>query len=293
MRVNTLIIGAGRSGTTSISTYLEKHPEVCFSKIKEVHYFSIPDLYQRGENYYHSFFPHYNNQNIIASADTYLMMNYQAIKRIYNYNPDMKIVVMLRNPVDRAYSSYHYSVNYGYHKAYASFLQSVDAEKNIADEHDIVQRNNLGHFYAGLYHKHLSQWTKVFPQQQLYLFKTGDLKTNEPDFYKNLCHKLGINYVPKSQILDIEKRNAHAKPRLKNLEQFLLNRENPIRKIIRKTTPGFLKKWIIHSNIVDKIHDINRKKQAYELLNDHDREAAAGYFETDLHLLEKDFGLTL
>ncbi len=47
-KVNTLIIGAGRSGTTSLFAHLEAHKDVCFSSIKEVHYFSITDLYKKG-----------------------------------------------------------------------------------------------------------------------------------------------------------------------------------------------------------------------------------------------------
>jgi hypothetical protein len=54
--VNVLVIGAGRSGTTSISAYLAAHPEVSSSITKEVHYFSIADLYKRGESYFHSLF---------------------------------------------------------------------------------------------------------------------------------------------------------------------------------------------------------------------------------------------
>ena len=54
MQVNTLIIGAGRSGTTTLCKIIEGHQQVCFSKIKEVHYFSIADLHQRGESYYQS-----------------------------------------------------------------------------------------------------------------------------------------------------------------------------------------------------------------------------------------------
>ncbi|MDA3953962.1 MAG: sulfotransferase, partial [Bacteroidales bacterium] len=104
MKTNMLIIGAGRSGTTTLYEHLKLHSDICFSNIKEVPYFSIPDIYKRGESYYHSFFKP-NKQKIIASSDTYLLIDKDAPKRIFDYNPNMKIIIMLREPVARAYSS--------------------------------------------------------------------------------------------------------------------------------------------------------------------------------------------
>lgn len=290
-KVNTLIIGAGRSGTTTLHKLLEEHAEVAFSKIKEVHYFSIDDLHSRGEDYYHSFYPNYNNEKIIASADTYLLMDYTAIERIYNYNPGMKIIVMLRNPVDRAYSSYNYSVNYGYHKAYGSFLDCIEQEKNIAQEPSIVQRNNLGHFYGSLYHKHLSEWSKFFPKENILLLTTADLKENLKGIQNKLTDFLSITPFGSEQKL--EKQNANAVPKFKAFEQFLLNRENPLRKFIRWAFPPFLKKLIIHSNVVDKIHDLNRTNSDYKPLEEQERNKAMEYFKEDIALLERHFGISL
>ena len=193
-RVNTLIIGAGRSGTTSLYAYLETHRDVCFSSIKEVHYFSIDELFKRGERYYHSFFRKCDDATVIASADTYLLMDYDAITRIHAYNPDMKIIVMLRDPVARAYSSYNYSVNYGHHKAYGTFLDSVVREKDIDKVANIVTRNNVGHFYGSLYYEHLSKWSAVFPREQIFLLKTGDLKDSPRRLSEEMFHFLGLPF---------------------------------------------------------------------------------------------------
>ena len=120
-KVDAIIIGAGRSGTTSLYEYLESHPDVCFSKIKEIHYFSLADLFARGEDYYHSFFNATENQ-IKAGADTYLLIDKEAPKRMNLYNPNMKIIIMLREPVVRAFSGYNYSINNGYLNKNVSFI---------------------------------------------------------------------------------------------------------------------------------------------------------------------------
>ena len=289
IRVNTLIIGAGRSGTTSLCALLEAHRGVCFSNIKEVHYFSIMDLHRRGEKYYHSFFRRYSGEPVIASADTYLLMDYDAIQRVHAYNPAMKIIVILRDPVERAYSSYHYSVNYGHHGAYADFLDSVETEKDIRYERDIVRRNNTGHFYGSLYHEHLHRWAMVFPGEQLLILKTSDLKESPLEFSRQLFSFLDLP----SETGEIEMANPAAVPRSMKLERFLLDRDHFLRKIIRKSVPRFIKNMVIGTGVVDRLHEANRKEQSNEPLSEEKKERARQYFEEDLQLLKEEFHIDL
>jgi hypothetical protein len=287
LRVNALIIGAGRSGTTSLYAFLESHSDVCFSNIKEVHFFSIDELYNRGESYYHSFFRKCQGATVIASADTYLLMDHDAISRVYTYNPEMKIIVMLRDPVSRAYSSYNYSVNFGHHQEYAAFLDSLVVEKQIAGEANIVTRNNVGHFYGSLYYEHLRKWTAVFPREQILLLKTSDLKENPQKFSKELCSFLNLSETRGK----FEQANAAAVPKSRKLEQFFLDRNNVLRKIIRRWTPRFLKQLIIGSGVVDKLHSANRKEQTTRPLSEEEREKAMQWFRKDLQLLKKEYNI--
>jgi hypothetical protein len=285
IKVNTLIIGAGRSGTTTLYTYLKAHSDVCFSYIKEVPFFSIKEHYRKGEKYYHSFFRKCNSMPVIASADTYLLMDHDAISRIYAYNPEMKIIVMLRDPVSRDYSSYNYSVNFGHHDAYASFLDSVEVEKEITGESDIVKRNNVGHFYGSLYYEHLSKWTGEFPREQLLLLKTSDLSDDPQKFSNDLFSFLGIpDYKG-----EIERVNAAAVPKNKRMEELFMDRGNLPRRFIRKVTPRPLKNLIMRSGIVDKLHKANRREQSVVPLSKEDVKMAMQYFRDDLELLKREF----
>ena len=286
-KVNTLIIGAGRSGTTSLFAYMNAHRDICFSSIKEVHYFSIDELYARGENYYHSFFRKYHGEPVIASADTYLLMDHRAVSRIHAYNPEMKIIVMLRDPVARAYSSYNYSVNFGHHDAYPSFLDSINEEKHIAGESDIVYRNNVGHFYGSLYYEHLRKWAALFPREQFLFLKTRDLKDNPEQFSAKLFSFLNLPDIQGK----IEQVNAAAVPKNKQVEQLFLNRNTVIRRVIRAVTPRFIKQWIMDSGVVDRMHQANRKEQTVRPLSQEERETAGAWFEEDLRLLKKEFNI--
>lgn len=270
--------------------YLEGHPDICFSVIKEVHYFSIEDLYERGIKYYHSFFPEYKGQPIVASSDTYLLMDHLAIKRIKKYNPEMKIIVLLRDPVDRAYSSYNYSVNYGHHPAYSGFLDSLEFEKDIENIENIVHRNNLGHFYGSLYHYHLSQWVKEFPKENLLVLNTNLMRNDPLKFKDEICSFLKIGDFDFTNLIE-NKLNPNAIPKSKAFEQFFLNRDNFLRKLIRSIVPSFLKRWIIHSHLVEKVHDLNRDAKASRPLTDHERKTANQYFKDDLEKLDSEFGI--
>jgi len=286
-KVNTLVIGAGRSGTTTICNILEQHPEVCYSVVKEVYYFSIPDLFRRGEGYLHSFFGDCSDRRVIATADTYLLIDYGAIRRIHAYNPEMKIIVMVRNPVERAYSSYLYSVNNGHHEPYPQFTDSMEAEAAIAEEPDVVKRNNLGHFYAGLYCRHLDQWLKVFDRSRLLILPTAWLKE---DPGRTVSELFGFLDLPAADI-DMKWLNKHAIPRSRTLEKILINRESLFRRTVRNMIPAFIKNRIIRSHLAEWVFSMNRKAAPVPELSDEERRKAEWYFREDMHRLEQKYNV--
>lgn len=103
-----LIIGAQKAGTTSLFKYLVSHPKIVTPKQKELHFFEQDNAYQSGIDFYHSFFPlrsEVGPGQITCEATPY-MHTPIAVERIHAYNPDLKLIVMLRNPVDRAFSQY-------------------------------------------------------------------------------------------------------------------------------------------------------------------------------------------
>jgi hypothetical protein len=220
------------------------------------------------------------------------MPAYYAIKNIKKYNIDMKIIVMLRNPVDRAYSSYNYSVNYGYHNRYDKFTDSIEKEKYIENESDIIKLNNLGHFYCSLYYKHLEKWMSEFPFENFLFLTTKELKDTPEKMKLKLAEFLEISPFENNSPTD-NKYNANAVPRNKLLEQFLLNRENPMRRIIRTIFPTMLKEIIINSKLIDRVHSINRKTSDYEPLDDKQRKISDEFFKDDLFNLKSKLGIEL
>lgn len=289
MKVNMLIIGAGRSGTTSLYEYLKMHQDICFSNIKEVPFFSIPDIYSRGTSYYHSFFKP-DNQKVIASSDTYLLIDKEAPKRILNYNPNMKIIVMLREPVERAYSSYIYAINNGHEKKGITFTESFqNEEKNISDA-DIITKNNLGHFYTGLYYKHIQYWMQFFPKENFFLIKTNDLRNNHQNVLNKVSSFLNIeNFNITPEI----KANKAAGVKFMFLHKLLIDRNTKLRKILRRVSPSFVKERIFNSGIIERIKHLNNKNADYKPISTEEKNYVKSYFEDDLKLLKKKFDIKL
>ncbi len=286
-KVNAIIIGAGRSGTTSLFAYLEQHPEVACSITKEVHYFSITDLYKRGEVYLHSLFES-TDKKIIATADTYLLMDTDAPERIRLYNPDMKIIIMLREPVARAYSNYNYSVNFGHEKKGIGILETIALEKERLQHLNIVDKNNLCHFYGSLYHQHISFWGKYFPPEQIIILQLAELKNNPESLYRTFCKRLNIDFHPfdKSAI----GFNAASGAKSKWLQQLLLNRDNPVRKAISFVLRPF-RNLVIKSGLIDKIYAVNKKPVSIKELSAEEHAEAMLYFKDDMMKLSQDFNI--
>ena len=289
MQLNHIIIGAGRSGTTSLVAYLKQHPDVSFSNIKEVTYFSVDDHYNRGESYLHSFFEP-NDKSINATSDTYLLMSKQAPKRIAEYNKDIKLAVILREPSDRAYSNYHFSVNNGHHGADLSFKASEQKEKAVLDSGAIIDQNNHCHFYGSLYHLHLTHWLKHFDPDQLFICTTKELKETPKALMNRYFEFLGLKDF---DVQEIQPLNVAASAKNESLNQFLVNRDHWLRRLVRWPLKfGPLRKLVLQSSVVDKVKRKNQQSANYSPMTIEEREFCNVYFKDDLRKLKEDFGIS-
>lgn len=287
MLVNNIIIGAGRSGTTSLVEYLKQHPEINFSTIKEVTYFSIEDHFKRGVDYFHSFFA--AKKGLLSTSDTYLLMDRAAPARIQQYNANIKLVVILREPTKRTFSNYQYSLNNGYLPKSLSFIQSQNLEQSYLEKKDIVFLNNHCSFNGSLYHKHLTHWLQYFGREQLLICTTNQLNTNPQETLNRLFKFLGLTEF---EVSVLKEKNKASGVKNKELNNFLSNREHWFRKLIRKPLQlSFIRNIIFKSSVVEKIKEANRTEQSYREMTLEEKIFCEKYFKEDLMLLKKEFGI--
>ncbi|NCU31833.1 MAG: sulfotransferase, partial [Candidatus Moranbacteria bacterium] len=107
-KVDFLIGGVQKGGTTSLSAELSAHPDILFSKKKEIHYFDLH--YKKSESWYHKHFAFMPNK-INGECSPFYMYWRPCYKRIHTYNPNIKWIFLLRNPIERAFSAYTMSKN--------------------------------------------------------------------------------------------------------------------------------------------------------------------------------------
>lgn len=288
MKVNHILLGAGRSGTTTIFEYLKLHPQINESSIKEVTYFSEDDKYTRGAPYLHSFFSD-NQGHINATSDTYLLMSKQAPQRIYNYNPDCKLAVILREPSERSFSAYHYALNHNYIPKETTFLQMISYEKQ-AKNADIIQQNNLAVFEGSLYYKHLKHWLTYFKREQLFICTTDQLKSDHQTLMSNYFEFLNIdNFLLGDEL----KMNTSKTIKHKGVNEVLMNRNHPLRKIVRPLLQQeYIRQALIKSGWIERLKEQNQKQQTkYTELSVEERQYCHQYFKEDKRLLKQEFGV--
>ena len=113
---NFLIIGAQKSGTTSLYEYLKQHPDVLMSNKKETEFLAYDKFYLKGFNYYEKFFSGYKGQKCVGEASTdysnYVGLE-KTIKRIYDFNKNMKLIYILRTSTRIGGNSEKYYSSYG------------------------------------------------------------------------------------------------------------------------------------------------------------------------------------
>ena len=129
-KVDFAICGTQKGGTSALDAYLREHPEICMADVKEVHFFDTEKHFAREAiNYskYHSFFTPQKSHKILGEATPVYMYWPNAPQRLREYNPRMKLIILLRNPIERAYSHWNMQRTRGIDKL--PFWDAIREEK--------------------------------------------------------------------------------------------------------------------------------------------------------------------
>ena len=216
-----LIIGTKRGGTTSLWNYLVGHPDVmpmfpASQELKSPHYFDIH--YSKGRSWYRSFFPtrrrresHHRRTGrraVAGEASPYYMFHPLAPARMASDLPEARLIISLRNPVDRIWSHYHERVA-GRTETLA-FEGALSAEKTRLDgeEQRIVAR--APHYYSfhhdlssylarGMYDRQLKRLYDLFPQDRLLVLRAEDFYADPQGQVDVVCRFLGL---PETDLAD-------------------------------------------------------------------------------------------
>jgi hypothetical protein len=232
-----LVIGAQRAGTTTLYTYLRRHPDVTGPRYadssvywsKELHFFD--ENFWRGVDWYRKFFPLEARQQAMrrlgrdlvpGEGTPYYMFHPAVPQRVAETLPDVRLLALLRNPVERAYSHYQLMARTGREKL--PFEEAIEAEpERLAGIEDVLmeERPQFGedghrrhqhhrhraYVTRSLYADQLERWLEHFPREQLLVLRSEDFLARPDDVYAQVFEFLGLRQW---EVRDYEARNTAA-----------------------------------------------------------------------------------
>lgn len=204
-KVDFIGIGMPRCATTWIYECLKEHPDICMSSEKETEFFS--NYYEKGLDYYQSFFDCKNKKQLKGEfTPHYIWQDKEVIKRIKNHNSDIKLIVSLRNPVERLFSSYQYLKAQGEKQSLVSFEEAL--EQGLME--DKVK-----------YYEELQRWLEEFPREKVLILFFEDIKKDPKAFIQDIYRFLEVDE-------DFEPKKLHQKSNPRGSERPKLNFLNKI-----------------------------------------------------------------
>ncbi|MBN2147354.1 MAG: sulfotransferase domain-containing protein [Anaerolineales bacterium] len=211
-----LIIGTQKGGTVALYHYLDHHPALSSPDRKEISYFSKDALYARGKHWYHSHFPLRRTAQISYEATPEYMYYPACASRIHAYNPAIRMIVLLRNPVERAFSAWNMFRNLLTEKPAYLQQRSLTSDPSV---HQVIQamraRGSLDDFDTlvrqeieaaqpvekapepsfvrrGLYAQQLEQFFSLFPRQQVLVVESQRLRAQTASTLHEISEFLGF-----------------------------------------------------------------------------------------------------
>jgi len=194
-----IIVGAQRSSSSSIFKYLVAHPQVGAPIAKEIHYFD--NNYRRGLNWYLGHFPIRKGARITGEGTPYYLAHPLAPHRIAKDLPGVKLIVVLRNPVDRAYSHFIHERALG-REPYASFAEAIEHEdERIAGEEEKMiadptyysfNHQNFSYVARGRYAEQIERLFEIFPRERVMIFSNERLSMEPAKVYAEILSFLGL-----------------------------------------------------------------------------------------------------
>ena len=188
-----LCIGAPKCATTWLFRCLDEHPDVFVPDFKEVNFFTTSrwgdDYETKGIDYYASLFAAAGPQQVIGDFSPNLLQDPFAPERVEALIPEARLVVMIRNPMERSRSHYHYVRNRTHYDGY-SLLEILEDPS----------RDPAGFLWQGLYGQQLERWLERFSRDQLLVIEAERVRDEPHEVFRSVCAFVGADtgFAPSS-----------------------------------------------------------------------------------------------
>ena len=272
-----MIVGAQKAGTTSLKNYLIEHPGVCGNERSEITYFISDEEYALGYDEIHA--RYYKDPRkdhaVLLGKSVGIMYLPEAARRLREHNPNVHIVVVLRNPVDRSYSGYWYARGKGWEDI-ERFEDAFWADSSRFKE--LVKQRNCAYLHRSLYDLHLKMLFETFGRDRVHVFLFEDLRSDPVGLCQQIYHSIGVD----SQFTPQAKRryNKASRPASMSLAH-LIGSDSPIRRILKSVLPektrhaikGRLRK-VLEREFVPPVMATETRRQLVDYFKEHNARLA-------------------
>jgi hypothetical protein len=210
-----IVIGTHKGGTSSIQSYLVQHPQLSGGTHKEVHFFDYQ--FQRGMDWYRSVFPRCADLpegSLTGEATPFYMVHPLVPERVAKTLPNVKLIVLLRDPVDRAISHYYHQIRrgrevLGLQEGFAAEAERIGEEKRRLLAGEVFKPEPFRRFSyteRGLYAGQLKRWFQYFPREQFFIDTSERFYSQTDAFLAEVFEFLGVD--PTAKIPNLKPHNV-------------------------------------------------------------------------------------
>ncbi len=287
LKPNFFIVGAPKSGTTSLYDYLKQHPSVYLPK-KELYYFCYDLTFRTPplrESVYLSYFNEAKDQKAIGDASVYYLLSPGAAEKIKEFNPEAKIIIMLRNPVQMVYSLHSQLFSNG-DETIETFKEAMDAERQRREGKMIPPYHRCpleAMYYSCIanYTEQVLRYKTAFGEDNVHIIFFEDFAFNPQKEYQKALKFLGLEeLMPES----FEVKNSNKAPRSMAFLGFLVHPPNYIKSIGKFLFPHHTKRreWLI-----DRLWNLNTKYKPRNPLTLEMKQRLVDLYRPDIEKLGK------
>lgn len=296
--MNFICVGVQKAGTTTIHNILKSHKKLSLPDSKEARFIEVDELYSKGSEWFNkTYFPEVSEGNILGFINPNIQLDVSNIERIRDtFGHDVRIIIIIRNPVHRAISHYRMSLGRSI-ETEESFFKAIEKEpKRLASNRKHpgyftskagqYEKDHFGYIFRSLYSDIIRESYNIFGKESVQVIRFEDFVKDPTSVLKSLCDFLSLDYQ------DLLLTNAHSNeakaPRLKSLNKFLFDKSRRFR--FSMVLPKDLVIYITRS--LRRLNSKNSNKRPF--LSDADYNKIFNkYFTADIEECENLLGISL
>jgi hypothetical protein len=192
VRLDFVLAGAQKSGTTALHYFLSRHPNITMGDQQEIHFFDNDALFVSEVDYeeLHKHYPLLGPSTIAGDCTPSYIYHKPAVERIWKYNPESKLLILLRNPVDRAFA--HWNMQRFRGREPLDFFDAVREEKTRIAGAPPAEARRFAYVDRGFYGQQLERLLKLFPRDQVKAVKFEAFKEKQRETLISIFSFLGL-----------------------------------------------------------------------------------------------------